>query len=253
MRNEIFHFEEGAAIVTGATSGIGAEIARVLSNAGYAVAVLGRNRERGEKVCKEIIEIGNRAAFFQVDIDDDEECGRTLKKVSKWNNNICVLINCAGILTSTPFEKIEREEWDQVLKTNLSGTFFMMQKAAPYLKKAKYGRIINISSNAGRMGGYANAQSYTASKGGMIAITMGMARQLAPWGITVNVVCPGTTETEMVALYSDEVKDRLKEKIPLHRFGTCREVASAVCYLASIEAGFITGGILDVNGGLYMG
>lgn len=253
MNRSVFNFEEGTAIVTGATSGIGVAIAEMLADVGFKIAVIGRDETRGKKVEQDLELKGVKARFFRADISDEQVCAALLEDVAKWQSDISVLVNCAGILTATPIESISIEEWDRVLGTNLSGTFFMIQKAIPYLKRARFGRIINISSNAGRMGGYANSQSYTASKGGVIALTMGIARQLAPFGITVNVVCPGTTETEMVSKYSDETKEKLKERIPLHRLGTCREVASAVCYLASVEAGFITGGIIDVNGGLYMG
>jgi len=253
LKKDVFTYEKCTAVVTGATSGIGAEIAKTLSKVGYFIAVVGRNEERGKKVVDDILADEGEANFFQADISDDKECEKLLKSVYEWRGSIGVLVNCAGILTSTQIEDITRKEWDEVLATNLSGTFFMIQKALPYLKEVKNPRVINISSNAGRMGGYANSQSYTASKGGIISITMGIARQFAKYGITVNVVCPGTTETEMVALYDEEIKERLKERIPLHRLGTCEEVASAVCYLASKEAGFITGAILDVNGGLYMG
>ena len=252
MRNSILSFECGCAIVTGGTNGIGKEIALLLSKANFKVAIIGQNEERGSAVVNEIINNGGTAAFFKCDVSDDEKCKGVLEKIFTWCNNICCLVNCAGILTSTPLLDISRKEWDRVISVNLSGTFFMIQSSIPYLKNAKYGRIINISSNAGRMGGYANSQSYTATKGGIISITKGIARQLAPFGITCNVVCPGTTETEMVSQYSEETKNKLKSRIPLSRLGTCREVASAVCYLASIESGFITGATLDVNGGLYM-
>lgn len=129
----------------------------------------------------------------------------------------------------------------------------MIQKSLPYLKKSRAGRIINISSNAGRMGGYENSQSYTASKGGIISITMGIARQLAEDGITVNVVCPGTTQTEMSVEYDEETMSRLTSRIPLGRIGKPEDTAAAVCFFSSEEAGFITGAILDINGGMYMG
>ena len=120
------------------------------------------------------------------------------------------------------------------------------------MEKSKAARVINISSNAGRFGGYANSQAYTASKGGVIAITKGIARQLAPRGITVNVVCPGTTETEMSQLYDEKTRQTLVGRIPMGRLGKPEDTAAAVCFFASEEAGFFTGAVLDVNGGMYM-
>lgn len=252
MNNSIFSYENGVAVVTGGTKGIGKEIALMLGKANFKVAIIGQNEERGMAVTREITEGGGSASFFKCDVSDDVKCRELFDKISSWSSNICCLVNCAGILTSTPLLEITREEWDRVIAVNLTGTFFMIQAAIPYLKKAQFGRIINISSNAGRMGGYANSQSYTATKGAIISITKGIARQLAPLGITCNVVCPGTTETEMVSQYSEETKKELISRIPLSRLGSCSEVASAVCYLSSIESGFITGATLDVNGGLYM-
>ena len=189
---------------------------------------------------------------FLGDIADDGECRRIVGEVYEKFGQIDILVNCAGGLTATPIEEITRKEWDTILGVNLSGTFFMIQSALPYLKKSRAGRIINISSNAGRMGGYANSQSYTASKGGVIAITKGIARKLAPMQITVNVVCPGTTKTEMSQEYDEETLKTLLGRIPIGRLGKPEDTAAAVCFFASEEAGFITGAVLDVNGGMYM-
>jgi 3-oxoacyl-[acyl-carrier protein] reductase len=143
--------------------------------------------------------------------------------------------------------------WDSVLDINLKGTFFITQKCLPYLKLGTDPRIINIASNAGRMGGYANGMSYTASKGGMISITYGLARKLAPFGITVNCVAPGTIDSDMTRMRDADTHKKLLEKFPIGRIGTSDEVASAACYFASRESGFTTGAVLDVNGGMFMG
>ncbi len=241
-----------ATIRLGGTRGIGKVIAEQLAKAGTAVAVVGRNAEKAEETLASIRRIGGVAEAFLGDIADDGECRRIVGEVYEKFGQIDILVNCAGGLTATPIEEITREEWDTILGVNLSGTFFMIQSALPYLKKSRAGRIINISSNAGRMGGYANSQSYTASKGGVIAITKGIARKLAPMQITVNVVCPGTTKTEMSQEYDEETLKTLLGRIPIGRLGKPEDTAAAVCFFASEEAGFITGAVLDVNGGMYM-
>lgn len=250
---EIFTLKNKVAVVTGGTKGIGKAIAVKLARAEVKVSIVGRNAERAKNVADEIIRNGGTAAVFLGDISDEEECGRIADKIYSHFGTVDILVNCAGMLTATKIEDITRDEWDEVLAANLTSTFFMIQKMLPYIKSSNNGRIINISSNAGRMGGYENSQSYTASKGGIIAITMGIARQLAPYHITVNAVCPGTTETEMTKLYDDETKRRLISRIPMGRLANVEEIAAAVCFLASEEAGYITGAIIDVNGGMYMG
>lgn len=248
----LFTLSGSSAIVTGATRGIGKAIALHLAKAGVKVAVVGRNSERADIVVSQIREAGGIGYKIIGDISSDVECDRIVNKAVECLGGLDILVNCAGNLTSTKIESITREEWDDILSTNLSGTFFMTQKAIPYLEKSKAGRVINISSNAGRMGGYANSQAYTASKGGIIAITKGIARQLAPRNITVNVVCPGTTETEMSQLYDEQTLATLIGRIPMGRLGKPEDTAAAVCFFASKEASFITGAVLDVNGGMYM-
>lgn len=252
MKN-IFTLSGRTAIVTGGTKGIGAAIAKKLSEAGVSVGIVGRDEKRADIIVKEILQTGGTAQAFLGDISNEQNCEKIVYDVNSYFGKIDILVNCAGILSSTPISDITRKEWDEILASNLTGTFFMIQKALPYLEKSKAGRIVNISSNAGRMGGYENSQCYTASKGGIISITMGLARQLAPFGITVNVVCPGTTDTEMAKLYDKYTRERLVGRIPMRRFAKPEEVAAAVCFFASEEAGYITGAILDVNGGMYMG
>jgi 3-oxoacyl-[acyl-carrier protein] reductase len=147
---------------------------------------------------------------------------------------------------------MNEETWDRVLAINLKGTFFCCQAAIPWLKKSPAPRILNISSIAGRMGAYEAGLAYTASKGGVLSMTMGMARQLAPFGITVNALCPGTTETGMIQQWTTEQISGLQKRVPMGRLGSIRDIAGAAAFLTSDEAGFITGISLDVNGGMYM-
>jgi len=250
---QVFTYGERVALVTGATSGIGASVAETLAKCGCKVAIIGRNKERANKVCEKIRNEGGTAEIFLGDISSADVCNSIAKEVADKFTGIDILVNCAGILAASKLWETTEEEWNNVLSSNLSGTFFMIQKCLPWLRKADNGRIINVSSNAGRMGGYENSQSYTASKGGIIAITMGIARQLAPEGITVNVVCPGTTKTDMSKEYGEEKLMRLISRIPVGRLGKPEDTATAVSFFASKETGFITGAILDINGGMYMG
>jgi 3-oxoacyl-[acyl-carrier protein] reductase len=164
-----------------------------------------------------------------------------------------VLVNCAGVLELEDPEELSEEIWDRVIDVNLKSYFFVIQICLPFLKKSKHPRIVNISSNAGRMGGYANGTAYAASKGGVISLTYNLARKLAKFGITVNCVAPGTIETEMIRQISISEKQNLLDKFPLGRFGTVNEVASAVSYFVMEESAFTTGSVLDVNGGLFTG
>lgn len=250
--SSIFTFDGRTAIVTGGTRGIGKVIAMQLAKAGVKVAVVGRDARKAKEVVDLIKQNHGEAVPVIGDLKSEKECFRIVDEVAKAFGQIDILVNNAGGLTSTKIEDITRDEWDDILSVNLSGTFFMIQATIPYLEKSKAGRVINISSNAGRMGGYANSQAYTASKGGVIAITKGIARQLAPRNITVNVVCPGTTVTEMSQLYDEKTKETLVSWIPMGRLGQPEDTAAAVCFFASEEAGWITGATLDVNGGMYM-
>lgn len=236
------------AIVTGAAQGIGFAIARRLNEEGCRVALLDINAESvaaaAEKLkdCKGIV----------CDVSSVEAIEAAVKEVADTMGGIDIIVNNAGILPKSRVEDVTERDWDLTLDINLKGCFFMIQKALPYLKESEHARVINTSSLAGRMGGFETCMAYSASKGGINAITMGLARQLAPFHINVNAVCPGTTETPITKAFSEEAMARLLTRIPLGRLGKPDDIAAAVAFLASDDAAFVTGHMLDVNGGMHM-
>lgn len=241
------------AVVTGGSRGIGYEISNFLAKSGMNVAVLSKNLQHATDASTKLVEQGYCSKGFACDVSSVQSIQAALQDVVSCYKAIDVLVNCAGVLDSSPIDELTEEVWDSVIDTNLKGTFFMIQKALPYLEKSSAPRIVNISSNAGRMGGFENGVAYSASKGGIISLTYAAARRLAPKGITVNCVAPGTIESDMTKAYDGEAKKRLLARFPIGRFGQPSEVAAAVGYFASEEAAFTTGAVLDVNGGLFMG
>ena len=237
------------AIVTGGAQGIGFAIAKRLDEEGAAVALLDINEEMAKKSAAEL----KNAVGVACDISSVEGIEKAVNETAEKLGGIDIVVNNAGILPKSRVLDVTERDWDLTIDINLKGTFFMMQKCIPYLEKSQYPRIINIGSLAGRMGGFETCMAYSASKGGVLALTMGMARQLAPLGITVNSVCPGTTETPITKAFSDEAMARLLTRIPLGRLGQPADMAAAVAFLASDDAAFITGLLMDVNGGMYMG
>jgi 3-oxoacyl-[acyl-carrier protein] reductase len=166
---------------------------------------------------------------------------------------IDILINNAGLLHSTPVEEITEEEWDRISDVNLKAVFFACQAVLPYFKERGGGKIVNMSSLAGRNGGFANGLAYSATKAGIIGLTKGLATRLAGFSVNVNAICPGTTRTDILKSFSDDKIHELEGKIPLGRLGSVDDIANAVCFLCADEASFITGVSLDVNGGMYIG
>jgi len=241
------------ALVTGAAQGIGLAVAQTLAKAGARIALADRQLEKVEEEALRLRQQGIKAEAFAVDVADIVSIEEMMKNVSARLGSLDILVNNAGVLSSTAVEDLSEQEWDRVFTINLRGVFFVVQKALPYLKQSSTARIINMSSLAGRMGGYETGMAYTASKGGVISLTYGLARQLAPYGITVNCVCPGTTQTDILKDWSESQIASLQATIPLGRLGQPQDVASAVRYLASEEASFVTGLLLDVNGGMYFG
>lgn len=237
------------AIVSGAAQGIGYAIARRLTEEGARVALLDVNEEK----LRDAAESLPGSAGFACDVSNVSGIDETVQKVAAAFGALDIVVNNAGILNNTPIAEVTEAQWDLIMAVNLKSVFFMVQKAIPYLKESACPRVINISSLAGRMGGFETGLGYSASKGGILALTMGFARQLAPLGINVNAVCPGTTETPITREFSPEAMEKLYARIPLRRLGKPEDVAAAVAYLASDDAAFVTGELLDVNGGMYMG
>ena len=239
------------AVITGGTRGIGFQTAKTLISEGYNVAIIGRDKECAMHAENEL---GEHCKSYCCDVTDVKQMEITFQRIYEDYSSIDVLVNNAGILDTSKIDTLTEEEWDKVIDTNLKGTYFAMQKALPYLENGTSPRIINISSNAGRMGGFENGLAYTASKGGIIALTYGAARRLAQKGITVNCVAPGTIVTDMAEKgYDEATKKRLIDRFPIGRMGKPTEVADAISYFASEKSSFTTGAVLDVNGGLFMG
>ena len=241
------------AIVTGGSRGIGLAIAQAFAKGGMNVGILSVGAESAKGAARNLADSGYPCEGVRCDVSDAESVRSALKKVVSRFGGIDVVVNCAGILDVTSISEMSPRHWDNIMAVNLKGTFLVVQQALPYLKKSRAPRVVNISSNAGRMGGYENGLAYTASKGGMIALTYGLARRLAPMNITVNCIAPGTTSSEMSQAYDEVTHTRLLARFPLGRLGTPEEVAAAACYFASEESGFTTGAVLDVNGGMFMG
>jgi NAD(P)-dependent dehydrogenase (short-subunit alcohol dehydrogenase family) len=241
------------AIISGGTKGIGFSIAKIFAENGMNVILLSSNKLNVRKALDEFNKLGLKCDGFCCDVRNIESIENTFKEIYLKYNSFDVLVNSAGVLDMSSIEDMTMEHWENILAVNLTGTFFSIQKAIPYLKESSFPRIINISSNAGRMGGFENGLAYTASKGGVISLTYGFARRLAKNRITVNCIAPGTVKTEMSKAYDEDSFARLIERFPLGRFGQPEEIASAACYFASEESGFTTGAVLDVNGGMFMG
>lgn len=240
------------ALVTGASQGIGRACALRLAKSGAAVAVAARNREKLDEVVREITAAGGQAAAFALDVADEEQIKAVFKAVIAQFGKIDILVNNAGITRDQLVMRMKRADWDAVIQTNLTSAYLCTQQVTSSMLKQRWGRIINVASVFGQMG-QAGQANYAASKAGLIGLTMAIARELASRSITCNAVAPGFIETAMTEVLSGEFKEGALKMIPLGRTGTPEEVAHAVEFLASEEAGYITGHVLNVNGGLLMG
>src|SRR5271154_7157728 len=239
------------ALVTGASQGIGRACALELARAGATVALAARNLDKLAGVAAEITAAGGKAQAFALDVASEESIKECAKAVIAHFGAVNILVNNAGITRDILALRMKRKDWDDVLTTNLTGAFLMTQAVMSQMVKSRWGRIINITSVVGQTG-QAGQANYAASKAGLIGLTKSLARELASRTITVNAVAPGFIETAMTAILTDEQRAMNAQFIPLGRVGTDVEVAHAVAFLASEEAGYITGHTLDVNGGMHM-
>jgi len=244
--------EGRVALVTGASQGIGRACALVLAAGGAKVALCARNEEKLQQVAGEIAAQGGEAAVFKLDVASEDEIKAGVKAVLARFERIDILVNNAGVTRDQLMMRMKRADWDDVINTNLTGPFLLTQAAIVGMLKQRWGRVINVTSIFGQIG-QAGQANYASSKAGLIGLTMAVAREVASRGITVNAVAPGFIETAMTSVLPDELKNKMRTLVPLGRTGTDMEVAHAVKFLASEEAGYITGEVLKVNGGILMG
>lgn len=240
------------ALVTGASKGIGKAIATAMAEAGADVAINYRSSdEPAEETAMDAEAKGSNTWTYKADISDFDEVREMKDVVERHFGRIDILVNNAGINVDRLFMKMDRETWNKVIQVNLNGVFNCTNVFLDHLMGSPYGRIINITSIVGQMGNIGQA-NYAASKAGIIGMTKSLAKELARNKITVNAVAPGFIETDMVLGIPDKVKEKILSQIPLSRFGTPEEIAAVVMFLASDSAAYITGHVLNINGGMYL-
>ena len=239
------------ALVTGGSRGIGAGIAAHLAGLGATVVLTARNAEAAEKVAGAIRSDGGKAEGVALEISDPASVENCVAEVLGRHERIDILINNAGITRDNLLMRMKPEEWDSVVSTNLGGTYRMCRAVVPKMVRARYGRIVNISSVVGSLGNPGQA-NYAATKAGIEAFSRSLARELASRNITVNNVAPGFIDTDMTRALDEKQRDALLSQIPLGRLGTPQDVADAVAFLVGSGAGYVTGVTLHVNGGMHM-
>ncbi|MBV8207093.1 MAG: 3-oxoacyl-[acyl-carrier-protein] reductase [Acidobacteria bacterium] len=244
--------EGRVALVTGASQGIGRACAEELARSGAKVALAARSEQKLAEVAREIAGNGGTAAAFRMDVASEEEIKAAVKAASAHFGKIDILVNNAGITRDQLVLRMKRADWDEVLATNLTGAFLCIQAVIGGMLRQRWGRIVNVASINGQIG-QAGQANYSASKAGLIGLTMAVAREVGSRSVTVNAVAPGYIETAMTAELPAELKETMLRMAPLGRAGTDADVARAVRFLASDDAAYITGHVLNVNGGMLMG
>jgi 3-oxoacyl-[acyl-carrier protein] reductase len=244
-------FNARVALVTGASRGIGEAIARRLASEGATLVAAARSADALQDVVSAIAAAGGKASSVALDLTDPASVEAAVKSVLAAHGQIDILVNNAGVTEDNLMLRMSKEAWDKVLATNLTGVFLLTQAVAKAMLKKRYGRIVNVTSIVGLMGN-AGQVNYAASKAGLVGFTKSVARELGSRSITCNAVAPGFIATAMTEKMTDEAKQGLSGQIPLGRLGTVEDVAAAVSFLASDEASYVTGTVLNVSGGLYM-
>ena len=244
-------FQDRVSIITGASQGIGEAIAQEFSPSGATVVLVDIQKAKLDEVARQIAEKGGRAAVYQADVAKLDQATAVVEAVLKEFRKIDHLINNAGITRDNLLMRMKEEEWDAVIAVNLKGIFNFSKAVIRSMVGARYGRIVNLSSVVGLMGNAGQA-NYAASKAGLIGFTKSLAREVASRGITVNAVAPGYIATPMTAGLPEPVKKMFLDIIPMQRFGEPAEVAHAVKFLCSDDAAYITGQVIQLNGGMYM-
>ena len=243
--------EGKVALITGAAQGIGKSIALLFAQEGATVIVSDINLEQATATAAEIGKLGGKAVPAKNNVADPVDVDSKVKELIAQFGKIDILVNNAGITRDTLFIRMKKEDWDAVLNINLSGVFNLCKAIAPLMMKQRSGKIVNIASIVGEMGNAGQA-NYSASKAGVIGLTKTLARELAPRGITVNAIAPGFIQTAMTDKIPAEIKQKMLEQIPLSRLGQPEDIAQAVLFLASGSADYITGQVINVNGGMLM-
>lgn len=240
------------ALVTGAGRGIGSAVGLALAGAGaYVIVNYRSDQAAAEKSLAAIVAQGGQGELCRFDVAAEDQVDEAVKKIIDGHKKVDILVNNAGVTFDNLLMRMKPADWDQVIGTNLKGTVLCTKIVSRYMIRQHYGRIVNLSSVVGQTGNVGQSL-YAASKAGIIGFTKSMARELASRAVTVNAVAPGFIETEMTAKLPDKLRQEFLDAIPLGRFGTCAEVAEMVLFVAGAQAGYITGQVFNVNGGLYM-
>jgi 3-oxoacyl-[acyl-carrier protein] reductase len=241
------------ALITGAASGIGKAIALKFASEGANIAIVDIDKQSSEKLASAIKAQGYKAIYVECDVTNETHVNHAVESTVNQLGALHILVNNAGVSPLKPLDEIDLEEWNKVLAINLTGPFLFIKATFPHIIKAgNLGRVINMGSLAGQIGGIAVGLHYTASKGGIMSVSKQLAKLLAPYKATSNSIAPGTTDTPLVQAWPEEIRQALIKKIPMGRLGLPEDVANAALFFASDDAQFITGATINVNGGMYI-
>lgn len=245
-------FKDKIILVTGAANGIGRDVALNFAKLNGHVIIADIDKEQGEELIYKIKENNKKADFIYFNVLEIDKIDNVISNIINKYKKVDVLVNNAGICPKKHSEDIDIKEWDEVMRVNLTSIFFIINKLSTYMKNQRYGKIVNISSVAAKMGGINVGPHYVASKGGVEALTRYFAKNLAQYNINVNAISPATTITNLSNMWNKEVIKEITEKIPLNRLASTTDIANVVLFLSSDESSFITGEVINVNGGMYM-